>query len=194
MVACTVRDSSYPLNASHARRQPISVYVDRNFVDYEKREIKFAFDAWTRASNGIVQFDVHWDVPKPYVFYKHEKPKADQGIFIWQLGLYDRSEVSEKLYNEYHSYHGLFIPGPNDSANILIFTDVVAREHFYQVVVHEIGHLIGLDHEKGHEDAIMYPHATGDCISKWDMKALCSIYGCSPRNQCVNIIPEGYKL
>lgn len=188
LTACT--DSFTPY--FFARHQPVTIYVDRRFDAAQRADIQAAFDAWTRASNGAVVFDVHWNAWMPYPYYRDKAPADNQGIYLWHLDIFTGGDVTASMEQKLlrNRTNGFYVPGetPN-SANVVVVTDYTSRHHFYQVVTHELGHLLGLQHIN-RPDAIMSPHASGTCISKWDLAELCSLYGCSPVKHCVPILPD----
>lgn len=84
---------------------------------------------------------------------------------------------------EYQYYLGLCQFGPGeDSAAVMIFKEASGR-YFYSVVLHELGHLLGIQHLPG--DAVMNRIVSSrGCLRLEDVEALCRLYRCKPHPEC----------
>ena len=143
--------------------------------------IQKAFDAWEKATTHKLQFVLIWDVPKPGRYHLFSKPKENAGIFFWNLPK-TSYHIPQESIEEWRSYYGVMVYGRGEnSGNIIVFKEI-DMEKFYPVVLHEVGHLIGLNHIKA--KSVMHPSAIFGCISPLDANQVCELYKCIPRPEC----------
>lgn len=164
-----------------ALQQPIEVLIDKDFSNREMIQIQKAFNAWSDASQGKIGFKPVWYSSKPGVF-REESRKQTGKIFMWSLSKNQTHFTIKQLLNLWELGGFVMRYKDNSTAHVVIFEDL-PDEFFYTVVLHEIGHLLGLQHITNRK-ASMHPDAPIPCISQWDAHQLCSIYGCRPKPQC----------
>lgn len=157
-------------------QEPITISIDKNFSQSEKWQLYLAFKTWEKESLGKITFHIKWDQPRPDSIYKNAQLNKNSGIFIWHLSKSTAQLNSKDLIR--HVFSGGFTRyGPHRSAYIIIF-DELYPNYFYGTALHEIGHLIGLQHTADKED-IMNPTIQGQkYLSDNDIKQLCSLYDC----------------
>ena len=167
-----------------ARAQPMIIYIDEEFNSEEKEDIQKAMNAWEAVSDNKFKFIPVWYSPMPGRYHQLQL-KSDQGFFFWKINK-DGEHFNKELREKHKHHNGLFVPGPgNNSAHILLFAENITREHFYRVTLHELGHFLGLHHTDESTLAIMATSVVGKCITNYDTKPLCEIYGCEPKPECV---------
>lgn len=167
--------------ASQCQTHNIKVYVDSEFDTSEEIAINTALNVWRNVSNDFIRFDIIWEHTKPgrlenYFWVK----QFNHSVFIWKA---DSTSTSVEFDNKYASYAGFW----DLHGNVVIFADRIDKENnqLYNVIVHEIGHMLGLKHIE-YEKSVMQPKAIdiSDCITKDDAYRLCLIYGCDPQPEC----------
>lgn len=164
-----------------ARTRPVQISIDERFSPAQQVQIYDAFVSWRIASGDRVDFVINWNQKRPGPYEKYKSPKSKNGIFMWYLD--KNTEVSETLRNDWIDFLGLMVYGSDErSGNVLIFT-ATKEQNFYPVVLHEIGHLIGMKHIPGIV-SVMKPETSIGCITQLDAQQLCRLYGCIPRPQC----------
>lgn len=169
---------------------PIRVSVDDKFTELQKRQISTAFKTWRRASGERVSFVVKWDQKEPSSYADHHKLNRNSGIFIWSID--KEKDIPKKLAESWSNYLGVTIYGPGqNSTNVIMFTSANTDEYFYPVVLHEIGHLIGMSHIPG-IPSVMKPEVSVGCISQLDARQLCDLYNCTPRPECLILEQQDY--
>src|ERR1700722_3199194 len=72
---------------------------------------------------------------------------------------------------------GFYERGKFISTIWIIMNRIRDEDEFIAVVMHELGHSIGLDHTT-HEGTLMYPYVSADCVTQYDLQKFCNIYGC----------------
>lgn len=165
------------------KEQPLVIYIDSAFTSAEKESIRQAMLTWQKTGNGKIWFVPIWSVPKPGRLRNMEKPGKNQHIFFWRLNRKDNYHISESLKEKLKDKNGYFIPGPgHDSAHLLIFPDSFDPKDFYKVALHELGHLLGIQHIE--QPGVMNEFAASSCITKYDAQVLCDIYLCEPVSEC----------
>lgn len=154
------------------------VLIDKGFSGLQRKEIYQALAAWERASQHRVKFYPVWNQTKPQSVDASEYGDV---LFIWNLKDKDQ-KMLEKGIKKYSSYSGYFLTGDtNESGHILMFVE--EDELFYGVMLHELGHFLGLSHIED-ENTVMYGNVGSVCITKKDAKALCDIIDCKPTPEC----------
>lgn len=159
------------------------VRVDRDFMPAEAAWISRAFHEWEQATSGAVRFDVSWNQDRPGPYRMHSKPGADDGFFVWSLDEEERVETPDPPTNWLLAM-GVMVYGPGGRSGNLVLFQAMPEDAFQRVALHEVGHLIGLDHAERGAWSVMEPTADGWCISGADSVSACAIHGCVARPGC----------
>ncbi len=174
-----------PYYGLHIKREnpEIHIKIDRDFSQKEKELIARAFHSWEVASQNKLRFILTWNQPKPGDYKNHLNPSENAGIFLWHLPK-KPAEADARYPSGWKIYYGLMNYGRGEnSGNIIVFKKI-PKDKFYSVVVHEVGHLIGLNHNSELTWSIMHPSAVAHCITQLDAEKLCKLYNCTPISQC----------
>lgn len=183
IISCTpfLKTATWPESRQSPREQPVTIIVDADFTVPQQILIAQAMLAWEGASSHKVKFKPAWNIPKPGPFKNFYPLMFDQGIFMWSLPK-DPHHLSDSQLEQAKPLGGLTIYGPGEnSAHVIIYADLPAK-HFYGVALHELGHLIGLNHIDG--KTVMHKNIKSHCITALDAKQLCELYGCVPKPDC----------
>lgn len=149
-----------------------TLYLDRQFNEYEINQITIAALEWNSATNGIVNFDI-------VILPTKENINIKASVLIIKISPdYPEVIIMEKLSNKILlGYYNETIVLPH----IALITSRLDDFSFRPTVEHELGHAIGLQHTEGIDGAntLMYPtqDLAADFITKKDLEQLCKIYG-----------------
>jgi hypothetical protein len=154
------------------------VSVDPKFPKFERALIQEAAYNWEFYSSDLAKFKLTTGDPlaKPI---EMEPGQKGQAIFIRPIHSYDiKTQLIDILIGG--TALGFYDPSTPVIPTIWIVQDRIQFDYEYEaVVMHELGHSLGLQHEPLHEDTLMYPEIQGImCITQWDLKKFCKIYGC----------------
>ncbi len=132
-------------------KRVIPIWVDKNFINVDKINIKNAVDSWNYSMNGYIKLEI-----VDLDFDMEVRKIADQITLKGWLFMKIPSDSS-------------IIPTTKPGYRVLGFTESVGGNHLYLVrdrlfdvdiygvMLHEIGHLMGSDHVG---KRLMYPHYT----------------------------------
>ena len=166
-ITCSdVRLSSPNLNPSIIYK---NIYVDRTFDRYERLYINQAANEWNIATKNQVKFTVYF-LPKQNHFGAND-------ILMIKVS----PDYPNIIYLDSHS-NGVMLGYYDDDSDIKYIEIVSLRiqeKDFKSVIMHELGHALGLQHHPG-EVNLMNPHIedSSNFITKTDIKQFCSIYIC----------------
>jgi len=159
--------------------------VDAEFSDIEEMEILQAIHTWKRVTQDHVSFMIEWNIPKPGA-YKDVYCAADgrlncsyDKMFIWSLPKTSDQLTKEQL-EEAKTYRGLMAHQGVD--HVIIFQDF-PHDKFYGVVLHELGHLLGMNHVEDDKN-VMFFDSSAACIGPIDSVQICNLYDCTPSPEC----------
>jgi len=163
-------------------KQPMPIALQDTWSDAERARLLRDMQRWEEATNHLVRF-----LPSPAPFHdatgEFERADLDDGVNV----LY-KIERPNADTDALMAATGEQLLGYNFSTDVLIFHYKVAfafwsdsGEELDSVVLHELGHHLGLGHNRLHP-AVMNDLLTGEitCITRWDIEAFCQVYGCLP--------------
>lgn len=88
------------------------------------------------------------------------------------------------MRNFYKNFDGMFLGVKHYRADILILIRYYGiNDRFYGVVLHEVGHFVGLEHVKNPK-SLMHPSTGVSCITVSDAANACAMYDCVPDPEC----------
>lgn len=152
------------------------VYIEPSFTAEEQNEINKAISEWNEATDFVVEFKpIQYDINLTSILLENNgliisKIKAKDDILFSLEG--EPKEGFPKIVGYY--YEKSFIP------MILIVSDRLTINEYKQIVTHELGHAIGLIHQK-HSLAIMNPYLSDQvpCLTSSDLGQFCDIFNCN---------------
>jgi hypothetical protein len=175
MVLCMVSNPHQEYQHKILNNYHKILYVDPNFTDEEFFYISAAADEWEQKTQHIVSFTVI-KLPQQRIDFQksiliHKVNQYDPLIFF--LDRYKKNEI-EGFYDK-----------DNVFENIKIVSFRLNNKTYKQTVLHELGHALGLQHNKGIEGmgTLMYPSVDlgSDHITDIDIENLCIIYHCDAK-------------
>jgi len=138
------------LNTVNICEFDIFIRVDNSFSKKQKEIIRKSMVAWYLASNRKICFtSVYYNLPNEYATYNKDKQNtiynANRGWKLFVANdrtcIYEIDKCIGITYNEENElYSDIFI---------------IEKRELFQLVIHELGHLLGLNHSKNEKD-IMY--------------------------------------
>lgn len=157
-----------------------TIKIDKAFTPLQRGLIQKAFDTWAKVLDEPNRFHLQWNMTKPGRFFLHQNLDLEAGIFLWSLPK-TSYQLNPVELDKWKEYYGVTFTKDDSKANIIIFEDL-DMELFYQVVLHEIGHLLGLGHLE--VPSVMHKNVKSDCLTQYDVDELCKIYRCNPIPEC----------
>lgn len=181
-LALLVGCCSLPVQHSPEAFRPkvYSFHVDKALTPYAVQFIRDACDKWEQYSGGRVVFELQHDLEDNSAFEAITatlpsivavKSDAD-GIVDFEKAQHCNGCMTLGL-----TYRA---PEPPHPVIFLVMDRLENPRDFYDVVMHELGHAIGLDHIPA-RDSIMYAHhspSSPNCPHQADMAEFCRVYGC----------------
>ena len=146
----------------------IPVRIDIHFTSDERAKIVEAVRQWNHALNGQIRFDIQAQA------YDPNSPSAAPTRNTWTVARVSGTGASPipgrgpglgTLAMTQELTHG--------SGMVVVFADKIGNRDLSKIMMHEIGHVLGLGHE--HAGRLMAPYYSGDaqqCIDKGAMQAL----------------------
>lgn len=175
--------SKYPLPPIIRKK----VFIDKYFSNNEKKYIFKSLQHWENVTNGLIKFDVI-DKSAPSLVERTQCRERieDEPCYSFYIAKVLSTDPIVKEIDKYeegfiwgYAYIG-FIPNI-----ILIVTDRLPNYNiFMQVITHEIGHILGLDHSS-QKESIMYKYCNmNGILTEKDLKNIivCSLFNL--RKQC----------
>lgn len=148
------------------------LYVDPNFTDEEYVYISMAASEWTKETNCIAKFDV-MKLPQKNINWM-------KSIFIVKVNEYNPNIIMLDKTNRNKTLG--FFDNSHPINNVLIVESRTNSKNFKSTILHELGHVLGLQHNKGIEGmgTLMYPYDEfgGSAITDTDLNQFCRIYHC----------------
>jgi hypothetical protein len=150
-----------------------TIYVDRNFNDVEQEYIIEAAMEWTQATNHVAEFDVVQLPTREKIDVEHALIMIKVSADYPDIMIMDNIKKTTTLG---------YYDGKNALPYIALVSDRLDGFNYKEVVLHELGHSLGLEHVDGEEGmlTLMYPYVDlgSDVITDKDLEQFCKLYHC----------------
>jgi hypothetical protein len=152
---------SEPSYTDHAaqpgKTEIVSIRLQSDFTSYERAKILRAINEWNQVLNGHVRFDI-------------SPPSQQRPANLWMIAKAEGSRAASSRGEE-----ALAVTQPTGSNGglMIVFADRVGTRDLGGIVLHELGHVLGLGHDP--RGKLMSTHYNGDnqrCVDKAAVQAL----------------------
>lgn len=178
LLIVTVYTSNIHQTKNHSKRVHETLYLDYKFTETEKEYIMSAAYEWQEATDHLVTFDIEM-LPSNRVL------DFDNGILIKKVDSTDPDIIAIDSTNSDADSALGFYNGDHPIPHIKLCASRISPEIYKTVVMHELGHFLGLSHAKGIDgiQTLMYPSVNlgSDRITREDLISFCKIHGCNAK-------------
>ena len=154
-----------------------SLSVEEEFTNEEVQMITSAVDEWMTAcdcydASVFFRFDLKTTTNLQYSDWKDRKTYGR----VWKTG------SSENAYLEVKERKNTKFRGLHQNGNIMMVSDHLRGDTFYVVILHELGHMYGIEHQEsglmgiGPQDA-----KDNGCIDWRAISEFCDMHKCGNR-------------
>jgi hypothetical protein len=153
-----------------------TLYIDRSFPQHEGETIIQAAMEWSSATNGLVNYTIRV-LPQPNI------DPNNSIIIVRETPDFPEIILMDSLDGTIHLG---YYRGSDGVPYIALVSDRLEEENYKAVVLHELGHSLGLLHTDKVEGigTLMY-HNIGlgsHLITDTDLHNFCRLYGCNADN------------
>lgn len=162
--------------AHTGRAEIITIRIDHQFEPSEQFKVLKAIEEWNYVLNGHIRFDISSVsfgavAPRP----APAMPEASTGSKNWVIAHaagrgQDRGNSSEVV--------ALTQRLPSGGGLMILYDDAIGRADLGNIVLHELGHVLGLDHDPA--TRLMSANYLADrqgCVDELTVKALAALKG-----------------
>lgn len=150
-----------------------TLYVDRNMTEEEMAIIVASAWEWHTTTKGMVVYDV--------VRLPSKNIDAQNGIVICLISI-DFPEVIDLDSQRPENNHLAYYARNGVIPYIGVIPERIPEKDYRTVMLHELGHSLGLSHNEGINGigTLMYPSVDveSNYISHTDLENFCKLYGC----------------
>jgi hypothetical protein len=163
------------------------VHIDKKFSGIERDKIREGLREWERATNGIVKFVIKNDwnsedeieLPVPD---ENGTVKCTRDMYI--VRALSTDAVVKGIEEEIESTIAGYANPTCRLKFVLIVADKIDNaEKYLAVTIHEMGHMLGLQHMAIPNETSMFPGLPKStaCVTELDLKQFCAIgWKCDP--------------
>jgi len=137
----------------------ITLFIDRDFDEYERGRIVSAMRQWNYVLNGYVQFRATL-LPEDPTRQMLSQIKHSGG---WVVA---RVDSRHPIAHEGEGRQALAVTTGNRGGFVYVISDRVGQRDLGGVVMHEFGHVLGAGHDGSGLMAPVYTPAMGRCIDQ----------------------------
>lgn len=169
-------------SATHSLPVHHTLYLERGIYEDQVYHIIAAAMEWNEVTNGDVVLDIKMlpqqsITPGDAIIFMNVTPDFPEAILLDNFNQYSTLAF-------YNNDAGL--------AYIALIDERIVGLNYDAVVMHELGHALGLEHIKGVEGlgTLMYPNIEfgSDHITMEDLKQFCQLYHCDASKY--HVIPQ----
>lgn len=153
-----------------------TLYLDRTFNEEQKISIIEAAFNWSKATNNMISYDI--------ISLPANIKNINKSIIVVNVTQDYPEIITLDILNRtntvgYYSSSGYI-------KSIWLVSDRLSTSSYKQVMLHELGHSLGIDHNEGISgiNTIMYTtiDLMSDSITNTDLDKFCKIYKCKLKN------------
>lgn len=153
-----------------------TLYLDRTFNEEQKISIIEAAFNWSKATQNIISYDI--------ISLPAKIKNVNKSIIVVNVTQDYPEIITLDTLNKTHTVGYYNANGYVKS--IWLVSDRLSTFSYKQVMMHELGHSLGIEHNEGISgvNTLMYPtiDLMSDSITNTDLVKFCKIYKCNLQN------------